>query len=119
MEFYHGTALESATRLSVGHPLDIAAAFALKIDGPPGFYLATELADAEFFAVRRAQGAVIAYDVLTDARDELLRAGATYQPIPRSDSSPWFAGHELFIPPVAFAAFNRLLRTGRIVIKPV
>jgi hypothetical protein len=61
--------------------LDVDRALALKVDGPPGFYLASDVGDAEFFAARRDQGAVICFEVSADAFDELVRAGARYQPV--------------------------------------
>lgn len=118
MDFYHGTDLESARRLAAGGALDIDPAMALKIDGPPGFYLASDAGDAEFFAARRDQGAVIRFEISADAFDELLGAGARYHPVPRSDDSPWFAGYELFVPPAAFAVYNRLLHAGSVRPKP-
>jgi hypothetical protein len=119
MELYHGTDPESARRLTTGESLDFDRATALKIDGPPGFYLASEIGDAEFFAARRGQGAVMCFEVSPEAFHELVRAGARYQPVPRSADSPWFAGDELFVPPAAFAVYNRLLRAGSIRPKPL
>jgi hypothetical protein len=81
MDLYHGTDLESARRLIAGESLDVDRALALKVDGPPGFYLASDVGDAEFFAARRDQGAVICFEVSADAFDELVRAGARYQPV--------------------------------------
>lgn len=53
MDFYHGTDIVSANQFIAGTPLDADRAASLKIDGPPGFFLSTDIADAEFFAVRQ------------------------------------------------------------------
>jgi hypothetical protein len=119
MTFYHGTDLESAGRLLTGRPLDAAVAAARKIDGPAGFFLGTELADCEFFALRRSLrggGAVIAYNIPDGAVAQLVRAGAIRRPVPVSRQSPLFAGDELFVPATAFATFNALLAAGVIMV---
>ena len=43
---FHGTDIESAHTLLQGEPLNVEKAAAHKIDGPPGFFLATEVDDA-------------------------------------------------------------------------
>src|SRR5215470_16596430 len=62
---YHGTDIASAGNLLRGEPLSTAAAAARKIDGPPGFFLATEVDDAIFFALRRAPGGVLEVPTLS------------------------------------------------------
>ncbi len=52
---YHGTRRESAINLLAGEGLDAARAAALKIDGPPGFFLATHADDAAVFAARQGE----------------------------------------------------------------
>lgn len=43
---YHGTSIRSGLALLNGAPLDITTAAAQKLDGPPGFFLATRAEDA-------------------------------------------------------------------------
>src|SRR5438067_4555706 len=76
---FHGTDVDSALRLLNGEPLDAAKAAASKIDGPPGFFLTTEYADAEYFALRRAPGGVLQYEVSGTALVQLDRAGPSPQ----------------------------------------
>ena len=57
---FHGTDIELARTLLQGESLNIEKAAVHKIDGPPGFFLATEIDDAMFFAFRRAPGGVLA-----------------------------------------------------------
>src|SRR4051794_23225 len=104
MLLYHGTDLDSANRLLAGEPLDPTKAASFKIDGPPGFFLAVELSDAEFFALRqlRAPAAVLEVNVSATAIAQLLAGGAVRRPIPRGQRSPRFSGDELFIPPDLF-----------------
>ena len=118
MIFHHGTDLESAKALLSARPLDAARGAALKIDGPPGFFLATDLADAEFFALRqlRGPGAVLLFDISATALSSLSARGAVRRPVPRGPRSPRFGGDELHVPPDAFELFNDLCRSGEIVI---
>jgi hypothetical protein len=55
----HGTSVASALSLLNGASLSLPAALANKIDGPPGFFLATHPDSAPFFAVRRAPGTIL------------------------------------------------------------
>lgn len=116
--FNHGTDLSSATRLLGGAILDATAAAALKLDGPQGFFLAAELADAEFFAARRGRGAVLEYRLSSAALAQLRNAGADRRPIPRGPKSPTFRGEEFYVPPHAFDLFNRLRAAGEITVVP-
>lgn len=113
MLLYHGTDLSSATSLGAGAPLSSAAAASNHIDGESGFYLATEKADAEFFAVRRWIGSVIVYDLKGPALSALERAGAETRPIP-GGCPPHFCGSEFFVPQTAFDVFNTLVAQGEI-----
>jgi hypothetical protein len=61
--FYHGTSVSSGWRLLNGAPLSLKVATANKIDGPPGFHLATDPGAAEFFAYRRSPGMILQYNV--------------------------------------------------------
>lgn len=115
--FYHGTDVDSALRFLNGEPLDTAKAAALKIDGPPGFFLAVEYDDAEYFALRRGRGAVLRYEVSGTALRKLERAGLVQGPIPPG----WLftpVGDQLLVPVDAFNLFNNLLFAGEIVVTP-
>ena len=114
MLFFHGTAVRHAYGLSAGADLSAPAAAADKIDGAPGFFLAVEESDAEFFAARRDPGAVIVVEIEEDALSALKSAGAERRRIPVTGRSPYFAGDELWIPPDAFGTFNELRVKGRI-----
>lgn len=113
---YHGTDLASAADLLAGEPLDPVKAATLKTDGPPGFFLATDAADAEFFAVRqgRGPGGILQYDLTATALRMLELAGMVRRPIPRGFRSPYFRGDELHVPPVAFDTFNRFRQAGEV-----
>jgi len=120
MRLYHGTDLFSATRFLAGEVLDAARAAALKTDGPPGFFLATDIADAEFFALRQMRGnaVVLAVDFSDAAAGALVAAGALCRPIPRGPQSPWFVGEEWVIPPALFELYNQLLQKNEIHLSP-
>lgn len=111
---YHGSDVPSILRFLFGGALDTQEARSRKIDGPFGFYLATDRGDAEFFAGRRSPGAIMEVDLTEDAMTSLRQAGAVLQPIPVTRSSPYFSGDELWIPESAFDLFNILLRKGDI-----
>ena len=114
MKLYHGTDKNSAKNLLNGELLDATKSSTLKIDGPPGFFLAFSLADAEFFALRRRSGAVVEYEASPAALERLIVAGAVQRPIPVGLRSPQFSGDELFVPIVAFEKFNELMIAGEI-----
>lgn len=114
---YHGTDADSALRLVNGEPLDAAKAAALKIDGPRGFFLATEYDDAEYFALRRVRGAVLRFEVSGTAFGQLSGVGLAQGPIP----SGWLftpVGDELVVFVDAFDLFNDLRSVGEIVVTP-
>lgn len=114
--YFHGTSVTFATDLHAGMPLDASRAAQHKIDGPAGFFLASELADAEFFALRRSPATVLRYELSSLAMGTLTSAGAVRRSIPCGRSSPFFAGDELWIPPSAFAVFDRLRNAGAILV---
>jgi hypothetical protein len=117
---YHGTDLKTGLAfLNNQLALDAAQAALAKIDGPPGFFLATDLASAEFFAIRRSPGVVVEFQLSPDAVRDLMSAGMIRQPLPVGPRSPpGLAGDELLVPPDAFALFNRLRASGRIIVVP-
>jgi len=98
--------------------LDSTEAIARKLDGPPGFFMAMELDDAIFFALRRQPGGVLQIDLSDEAVSQLASHGLVRQPIPQGRRSPRFSGDELLVPPELFERFNRLRHTGDIVIGP-
>jgi hypothetical protein len=46
-------------------------------------------------------------------------SGLMQQPIPQGPRSPYFLGDELIVPPAVFELFDRLRRSGEIVVSPV
>jgi hypothetical protein len=114
---FHGTDIASARNLLQGSPLRAEEAAARKIDGPPGFFLATEVDDAVFFALRRAPGGVVAFRLSFQAVATLQAAGAIRRRIPPGKTIQ-FLGDEVVIPPEAFGIFNTLRETGEIAIAP-
>jgi len=118
MIMYHGTDVGSAIALLNGAPLNVDIAAANKIDGPPGFFLATNPGDAEFFAARRAPGAVLQYDLSDTAVRTLVTGGATIAPIPRGPNSPFFGGSQMIVPSPLFSTFDQLRASGQINVVP-
>jgi hypothetical protein len=119
MRLYHGTDLNSAQRLLNGEELNATTAAALKIDGPPGFFLAIEQVDAEFFPPRQLRGpaGVLAVEISDSALTALFQVpGVVRRPIPRGPHSPWFIGDEIIVPPESFDRYNVLRRAGEIVV---
>lgn len=114
---FHGTDRDTALHLLNGGRLDAATAAKLKIDGPDGFFLATLREEAEFFAVRRRNGAVLEFQFSDAARKQLDAAGLIRQPIPPGKTAR-FQGDELIVKPDQFDLFNRLLDNGDIKIIP-
>src|SRR5262249_28808707 len=71
---YHGTDLNTGLAfLNNQLPLDAAQAAAAKIDGAPGFFLATDLASAEFFAIRRSPGVVVEFQLWMTRQSSVTR----------------------------------------------
>lgn len=117
MTAFHGTDITSARNILQGEKLDVAKATAKKIDGPPGFFLATEVADAEFFALRRVPGGILEFILSPKAVEQLKSFGAVRRPIPPGKTAR-FIGDEFVIPTEAFECFNQLREAGEIVVKP-
>lgn len=117
MRLYHGTDVDSAAALLSGDVIGAAMAEAKHIDGEPGFYLATVLGDAEFFAARRWVGRVVVYELSDQAIGSLDNAGAVLRSIP-GGRPPYFAGNEYFVPVAAFDLFNDLMARGEIHAEP-
>lgn len=113
---YHGTDVDSAVDLLRGADLDAALAASAKIDGPPGFFLATEADDAAYFASRRGRGAILEYRFSEAAMREL--GGLSTTPLGRLGTYGSFIGSELAVPVEAFGTFNRLRRAGEITVHP-
>jgi hypothetical protein len=114
---FHGTDIVSARNLLQGSPLSAEEAAARKIDGPPGFFLATEMDDAVFFALRRAPGGVVIFRLSFQAVETLQAVGAVRRRIPPGQAIQ-FLGDEVVIPPKAFEVFNTLRETGEIAVAP-
>jgi hypothetical protein len=115
--YFHGTDLTSARLLLGGSDLDGVTAAANKVDGPPGFFLATEFDAAEFFALRRSPAAVLKYELTDDALSQLQAAGAVQQLIPFGGKA-LLPGEELVVPVQAFPLFNQLRAAGEVRISP-
>lgn len=116
--YFHGTDAASAIGLLNGNPLDAHAATSMKIDGPPGFFLASLESEAEFFALRRSSPVVLRYNLSENAVTQLQAAGALIRLIPRGPRSPFFQGNELHVPPSAFVLFDQLRLSLEIVVAP-
>jgi hypothetical protein len=120
--FYHGTDTASGLSLLNGAPLSASAAGAnSNFSGiAPGFYLATNIADATDFATDKGAGAVVLqYNFKQSAMVALQGAGATISPIaPGANGFPVYQGSQLFIPVTAFPVFNTGLATGNITVVP-
>lgn len=106
--------MESVRSLIGGDELDSTIATPRHMDGLPGFYLATEEGDAEYFALRRSPGAILAVEIDDEIVESLIKGGAVMRPIPTSPMSATFAGDELYIPRECFPAFNEARDHGRI-----
>jgi hypothetical protein len=116
---FHGTDIASARGFLAGANLDAAAAAARTTGAPPGFYLATDAADATHFALTRAQGGVLRYDISEAALGQLRGAGASFGPIaPGLKGFPIFQGQQFVVPTGAFDMFNALRAQGLIVVTP-
>lgn len=116
-ELYHGADIESLVNV-LNNGLDASAAAAKHTDGPGGFFMATHIDDAEFFAVRNGTGAVIKVRISDAAMAQLRDAGAVSGPIPIGPKSPAFVGHEFHVPTGAFDLFNSLRASGEISVSP-
>jgi hypothetical protein len=110
---YHGSDPMSLAALLNGADLDATAAAGRHRDGAPGFYLAFDVGDAEYFAARSG-GAVVEVVIEDAAVAELLEAGALRQPIPETPMSAQFVGDELYVPTELFLQFNKMRKESRI-----
>lgn len=115
IHLYYGTAHGAAVDFLNGMPLDISKLD--KIDGEPGFYLASHNVDAEYFAYRRLRGGMLLYILTDTAFAQLKSVGSFFRKIPFGGGfHP--AGYELMIPPGAFSTFNGLRDGGLIRVTP-
>jgi hypothetical protein len=118
LKAFHGTGIADARALLAGAPLDAAKAAARKVDGAAGFFLATHKDSAVYFALRRAPGGVLEYNLTSEAVARLTSEGAVLEKIPAGGMRGGFPGHQFFIPSSAFGSFNELLTSGHITITP-
>jgi hypothetical protein len=95
--------------------LDVARAASLKIDGPPGFFLATHADDAAYFATRRGAGTILEYRFSAQATEALGLRTTPLGPLGRFGR---FAGDEAMIPVDSFSMFNSLRASGEITVAP-
>ena len=109
---FHGTDIVFARNLLQGSPLNAEEAAARKIDGLPGFFLATEIDDAVFFALRRAPGGVVAFSLSFQAVETLRAVGAIHRRI-LPGKTIQVLGDEVVFPVEAFGVFNRCERMVR------
>jgi hypothetical protein len=116
--FYYGTSVDSGLALLNGAPLSVDRAEENKLDGPPGFFLATDARDAEYFAARRDPGTVLQYLITIDAVATLTAGGAILRPIPQGDFPTEFNGAEFVIPPSLYSTFDSMRASGQIVVTP-
>jgi hypothetical protein len=114
---YHGSNIDSLLDI-LNNGLNAGKAAANYTDGPGGFFLATHVGDAEFFAVRNGRGAVINFSVSDSAMASLKESGASMRPIARGPKSPEFEGAEFHVPASSFELFNRLRERGEILVSP-
>jgi hypothetical protein len=111
---YHGTSVESAVAFLNGAGLDVAAAVAQKIDGKVGFFLATHVDDAAYFALRRS-GAILEFQFSEHAVRQL--GGLETSPLGALGGYGYFLGGEVRIAAGMFERFNGLLAGGHIRVK--
>jgi RHS repeat-associated protein len=119
--FYHGTSAESGLALLNGAPLSIEGVQQNTNGAPPGFYLATDPVEAQYFGSLKATqigSTVLQYGMTNSAVSALAAAGATIGPIPQSGANVAFQGQQFVIPPSAFGVFNALRASGGITVKP-
>jgi hypothetical protein len=117
VRLYHGSDVESLVDLVNGADLDAKAAEDRHRNGAPGFYMAFDAGDAEYFAARRG-GSLVEVAIEEAAVAELLEAGAVQQSIPETAMSVRFAGDELYVPTSLFSCFNQMRKEGRIDVVP-
>jgi hypothetical protein len=111
--------VDSALYFLNGGHVDLAAASALKIDGPPGFFLATDADVAMYFAARRPDRyTVVEFQIPEEALAALTDAGAQIRPIPQGAAAFPFRGQELVVTAPGVEAFNTMLDQGVIRVIP-
>ena len=116
---FHGTDIASARGFLAGAELETGAAAARSAGAPSGFYLATDSATAQHFALTRSPGGVLQYQLSPSAVTQLRGAGARIGPIaPGPNGFPVFPGQEFVVPPDAFGLFNGLRSSGQIIVLP-
>ncbi|CAN5614894.1 hypothetical protein BH09MYX1_BH09MYX1_33760 [soil metagenome] len=113
---FHGTDVSSARGFLAGAELDSGAAAAAKIDGAPGFFLATAAEDAAYFAARRGSGTVLQYSFSPTAVQRLGGLRAT--PLGPLGKIGQFAGGEAVVGTESFGVFNSLRQSGHITVTP-
>lgn len=116
MDLFHGSDLASAHSLLSGARLDESKAARRKVDGPPGFFLATHPDDASFFAARRG-GTLLIVEMAEDVYRDLRRRGMVGHPIP-GPRPPFFKVHEIVILVVLLARVNAFLDSGDVRFRP-
>jgi hypothetical protein len=113
---FHGTDFASARGFLAGGELDSAAAAAGKLDGAPGFFLATAPEDAGYFAARRGSGTVLQYSFSPTAVQRL--GGLQVTPLGPLGKFGFFKGGEAVIGTDSFKVFNSLRQSGHITVAP-
>jgi len=113
---FHGTDAKSGINLLNGEELNAAKAAANKLDGPPGFFLATHADDAAYFAARR-EGFILQYNFSPTAVKQL--GGLTSTPLGALGKFGSFVGGEVVIAPGSFDLFNSLVQSGEITVIPM
>jgi RHS repeat-associated protein len=117
-KLYHGTSPVYSLALLNGAELNAATAAASKIDGPLGFFLATQADDAFFFAARRNSGTILEYSFSGNAVKALN--GLPTSPIANpAKGFLRFNGEESIIQPSQFEVFNILRKNGEIMVRPL
>jgi hypothetical protein len=91
--------------------LDAVKAAAGKIDGAPGFFLATHADDAAYFATRRGAGTILEYRFSGSV-------GLSVTPLGPQGKFGRFLGGEAVVPTGSFGKFNELRQAGEIVVVP-
>lgn len=102
-------------KLLNGAKLSASLAASNKIDGPAGFFLASDIATAEYAAARR-EGGVLQYRISGAAMIDLTASGSTIQNIPPGKAN--LPGYEFFIPTQSFDTFNTLRDARQIIVTP-
>ncbi|WP_171294703.1 hypothetical protein [Acinetobacter populi] len=117
--FYHGTDINSARALVAGKPLSVDAAIQnsyYREEKGKGFYMATDMYTAAFFADRsytkNLQPAVVNITMQQSTLTTLFSNGAKNNVI--GGNNLYLRGREIYIPPSVFPIFDGLRSTGNI-----